>query len=235
MPVELLKDSNVKPVASKGKLNTRDVILRALKASNQAKVEELADVANVSPVTVRHHLNALQADNLIEVSSVRRKVGRPYYVYSLSETGHELFPQKVIRLTDRLLGELKQRLPAGAVAEIFNGIVENIIDEHRGEFEALPFEDRLNYTIGLLSEEGFMASWERSNGEYKLTEFSCPYVSLVDRHSEICGLDKQLIVNILQRPVKQHSCMVAGDSCCEFTFSADGVGPIDEVGGNDHQ
>jgi predicted ArsR family transcriptional regulator len=222
-------------VARKGKLNTRDVILRALKTSNQAKVEELADAANISPVTVRHHLNAMQADNLIEVSSVRRKVGRPYYVYSLSESGHELFPQKYIRFTDRLLDELKERLPAETIAQLFNGIVQNIIEEHRGQFETLPFEKRLDFVISLLADEGFMATWEQANGEYKLTEFSCPYSSLVDRHSEICGLDQKLIVHILQRPIKQHSCMVAGDSCCQFTFSADGVAASDEEGGNGHQ
>jgi predicted ArsR family transcriptional regulator len=213
----------LKPVTSKGKNNTRDIILRALKSSNQAKVEELAEVASVSPVTVRHHLNSLQADNLIEVSSVRRKVGRPYYVYSLSETGHELFPHKYVRLTDRLLDELKERLPAETVSQLFNGIAQAIIEEHKGEFENLPFEGRLSYLVDLLSEEGFLARWERVSDEYRLTEFSCPYYSLADKHEEICILDKELIVSVLQRPLKQHTCMLDGDGGCEFIFAIDSL------------
>ena len=90
-------------MASNSKMSTRDTILHTIKSSQQVNVEELAEVADVSPVTVRHHLNALQADGLIEAESIRRKVGRPYYVYSLSEKGHELFPKRYVRLTSRLL------------------------------------------------------------------------------------------------------------------------------------
>jgi predicted ArsR family transcriptional regulator len=213
----------VKTFAGKGKNNTRETILHALKSSTGLKVQELADVAGISPVTVRHHLNALQADNLIEVTSVRRKVGRPYYVFSLSEAGHELFPKKYIRLTDRLLKELKDQMPVESVIELFTGIGQNIISEHEGQYESLPIEERLNYAVELLSEEGFLASWEKQNGEYVLTEFSCPYGSLVDNHSEICVLDKELITTVLRRPLTQTSCMVNGDSCCEFTFPVDGA------------
>jgi predicted ArsR family transcriptional regulator len=213
----------LEPLSSKGKQNTKDIILRTLKSSNQAKVGELANAADVSPVTVRHHLNSLQAENLIEVSSVRRKVGRPYYVYSLSDKGHELFPQKYMRLTDRLLDVLKAQLPPETVSQLFNGIVQTIVDEHRSKIEDLSIEERLTYLVSLLAEEGFLARWERSNGEYRLTEFSCPYYSLVDRHSEICMFDKALIVNVLQTPVTQQSCITDGGHCCEFTFPAAGV------------
>jgi len=205
-------------------LNKRETILHALKSSRGLRIQELAEAADVSPVTVRHHLNALQADNLIEVSSVRRKVGRPYFTYELSDSGHELFPKNYVRLTDRLLDELKAQLPAEAVTELFSGIGHGILAKHEGRFETLPIEERLNYAVDLLSEEGFLARWKRLNGEYILTEFSCPYGSLVDRHSEICILDKELITNVLQRPLTQTSCMVNGDSCCEFTFPVDGAG-----------
>lgn len=209
----------MRTISSKGKKNTRDTILHALKSSTQATVEELAETANVSPVTVRHHLNALQAEGLIEVDSVRRKVGRPYYVYSLSESGHELFPHKYVRLTNRLLDELKVALPPEKVNQIFVNIVEGMLEDHKGEFESLPFEERLSYLVSLLSEEGFLVKWRKENGRYILTEYGCPYYSVGEEHTEICGMDKTLMVNILQTPVEQESCMLAGDDCCQFTFA----------------
>ncbi len=210
----------MKPIRGNGKQNTRDVILQTLKSTNQAKVDDLAEAANVSPVTIRHHLNSLQADNLIEVGSVRLKVGRPYYVYSLSEKGHELFPHKYVSLTKRLLDELKEHLPAETVTQLFSGIVQNIIDEHRSKFEALEAAARLPYLVNLLTEEGFMADWDNQGDEYKLTVYSCPYFSLVETHSEICQLDKELIFSVLQGPVKQHGCIIDGDNRCVFTFMA---------------
>jgi predicted ArsR family transcriptional regulator len=209
----------VRTVTNKGKQSTRDTILHALKLSNQATVEELADTANVSPVTVRHHLNALQAEGLIEVDSVRRKVGRPYYVYSLSESGHELFPHKYVRLTNRLLDEMKAALPPTQINEIFSKIVDGMLEDHKGEFESLDFEERLSYLVSLLSEEGFLVKWRKDNGRYTLTEYGCPYYSVGQEHTEICGMDKSIMVTILQTPVEQHTCMLEGDECCQFTFA----------------
>lgn len=209
----------MKPVSNNQRKSTKDLILETIKASRQAKVEDLAEAASVSPVTVRHHLNSLQAEGLIESSSVRRKVGRPYYVYSLSEQGQELFPKRYVRLTSRLLEELKSVLPGEAIEQVFKGVVENVVAEHRPYFEGLPFERRLDYLVALLGEEGFLARWEKTEDGYSLTEYNCPYFSIGQEHTEICIFDKELIVNVVQAPIQQHSCMLSGADCCQFSFA----------------
>ncbi|MDT8304504.1 MAG: DeoR family transcriptional regulator [Anaerolineae bacterium] len=200
------------------KESTREIILRTIRQRYQATVNELAEAADVSPVTVRHHLNALQADSLLELESVRRKVGRPYHVYSLSEKGLELFPKRYASLSMRLLEELKHQFPPEVVQDIFHGVVEGIIEEHREAFESLTFEGRLRYLVDLLAEEGFLARWEKRDGRYHLVEYSCPYRSLGDEHAEVCSLDRDLIVAVLNTEVTQHSCMLSGDNACEFSF-----------------
>ena len=212
------RDFIVKSVTIKDRKSTRETILHAIKTSNHANVEELAEVANVSPVTVRHHLNSLQAEGLIEITSVRRKVGRPYYVYSLSEKGQELFPKRYVRLTSRLLDELKARLPEDVVREVFSSVVQNLIDDHKGEFEHLPFEQRLDYLVNLLEEEGFLSTWDKTATGYRLTEHSCPYVSIGRSHEEVCIIDQELIVGILQSSIKQQSCILNGADRCEFVI-----------------
>ena len=226
---------------SKKKKTTREVILHGIKSSPHSTVEELAEVADVSPVTVRHHLNALQAEGVIETASIRRKVGRPYYVYSLSEKGQELFPKRYVRLTSRLLDEMKGRLPEEIVNEIFNGVVDNVLEEHRGEFEHLPLEQRLDYLVELLAEEGFLSTWEKTDTGYRLVEYSCPYLSIGSTHVEVCSFDRKLMDGILQLPVQQNSCMLQGANCCQFTFetrptvetlqaAGDGNGYLERVG-----
>ena len=160
--------------ANPKKRTTRDIILHSIKQTPQSTVDELAEAAEISPVTVRHHLNALQAEGTIEAASVRRKVGRPYYVYSLSEQGQELFPKRYVRLTSRLLDELKGRLPQEVINEIFSGLVNTVLEEHKGEFEHLPIEERMDYLVNLLSDEGFLSTWEKTTSGYRLVEYSCP-------------------------------------------------------------
>ncbi len=200
------------------KRTTRDVILHSIKQYPQSTVEELAGAADISPVTVRHHLNALQAEGAIEAMSIRRKVGRPYYVYSLSQRGLELFPKRYVRLTTRLLDEMKGRLPQAIIDELFNGVVESVLAEHRGEFEHLPLEKRLDYLVAFLSEEGFLSAWERTADGYQLVEYSCPYLSIGSAHAEVCNFDRQLMSGVLQLEVRQHSCMLQGSNCCQFTI-----------------
>jgi len=200
------------------KESTRDIILRTIRQRHQATVNELAEAADVSPVTVRHHLNVLQAESLLESESVRRKVGRPYHVYSLSAKGLELFPKRYASLSSRLLEELKNQFPPEVVTSIFQGVVEGIVEEHRAEFEALELEERLAYLVELLAEEGFLARWEKREDRYHIIEYSCPYLSLGHEHAEICHFDRDLIVAVLDTEVEQHSCMLSGDSCCQFSF-----------------
>lgn len=209
-------EQNVDEFVNRKKRTTREVILHTIKQSPQSTVEELAEAADISPVTVRHHLNALQAEGTIEASSIRRKVGRPYYVYSLSERGQELFPKRYVRLTSRLLDEMKGRLPAHVIDEIFAGVVNTVLEEHRGEFEHLPLEGRLDYLVSLLSEEGFLSTWERTEQGYRLVEYSCPYLSIGSTHGEVCSLDRQLMSGILELNVIQDSCMLQGANCCQF-------------------
>jgi predicted ArsR family transcriptional regulator len=204
------------------KRSTRDVILQGIKQSPRSTVEELAEVADISPVTVRHHLNALQAAGTIEAASVRRKVGRPYYVYSLSESGQELFPKRYVRLTSRLLDEMKSRLPQDVIDDIFRGVVESVLAEHQGEFEHLPLEERLDYLVGLLSDEGFLSRWEKTPEGYQLIEYSCPYLFIGSTHAEVCGFDRQLMTGVLQLNVLQQSCMLQGADCCQFTIVGEG-------------
>ena len=210
------KNCTVKSINNNNKNSTRDTILHTIKSSQQANVEALATAAQVSPVTVRHHLNALQADGLIQSESIRRKVGRPYYVYSLSEQGHELFPKRYVRLAIRLLDELKSRLPDEIMKEVFDSVVNGVLDDHRGEYENLSLEKRLDYLVNLLGDEGFLASWEKQEDSYVLTEYSCPYISVGQSHTEICAIDKELIINVLDSPIQQNSCMLDGDDCCRF-------------------
>lgn len=200
------------------KRTTRDIILHSIKQSPQSTVEELAEAADVSPVTVRHHLNALQAEGTIEAASIRRKVGRPYYVYSLSERGQELFPKRYVRLTSRLLDEMKGRLPEEVINEIFEGVVNTVLEDHRGEFEHLPLEQRLDYLVKLLSDEGFLSTWEKTPNGYRLVEYSCPYLSIGSTHAEVCNFDKQLMSGVLQLQVQQDSCMLRGANCCQFSI-----------------
>ena len=99
------------------------------------------------------------------------------------------------------------------------GVVAQIIADRQQEYETLnSFQDRMEFLVTILNEEGFMARWAReAEDRYVITEHSCPYINVGSRHDEICTFDNELMMTVLQTDVVKESCMLQGDSCCQFT------------------
>jgi len=194
------------------------LILRRLKERGPATIADLAAYLDVAPMTVRHHLNALLAQGLVRSETVRRSVGRPALVYLLTEAGEEIFPHKYLRLTDRLLEELKASVPPEVIEMIFTRMAQDMAEEYRQRLIGLPMEDRMAALVELLGEEGFMAQWERAERGYRLTEYNCPYLHVGQHHPEVCWFDQSLISNMLEAAVEKDTCVLNGDPCCSFTI-----------------
>src|SRR5574341_1619350 len=91
---------------------TRRAVLIALRNRGWATVSELADEVGIKSISVRHHLNALQADGLVEMEERRQSVGRPLHIYMLSEEANRSFWQYACpyyTLAQRSGGECRAR------------------------------------------------------------------------------------------------------------------------------
>src|SRR5574342_365394 len=122
---------------------TRDEILNFLRKNSYAGVTELATATGVTAVSIRHHLSALQADGLITTTESHSGVGRPKLLYSLTQAALERFPTKYLRLTDRLLDEMKVVIPAPAIERIFAAIAQEMAADHLSKFEGKPVEVKI--------------------------------------------------------------------------------------------
>src|SRR5512136_606586 len=199
--------------------DTRWGILQHLRESGQASAQELSKILGMSPVSIHYHLNVLQREGLVEPQPVRRNVGRPHYVYSLRDSARELFPQSYHRLADRLLDELKSRLTEQEIAEVFARIAHDIASEHAQALEGKSLDDKVEALITLLGEEGFLARVDKVGGQFRLTQYGCPYYYVVERHPEVCNLDLNLIGATLLAPVEREACVLRGDDVCTFIVS----------------
>ena len=87
--------------------STKDKILQTLLRKPKITINALAEAVGINAISVRHHLTNLQMEGLIAADEERHGVGRPRLVYSLTEDGMERFPTKYLRLTTRLLAQMK--------------------------------------------------------------------------------------------------------------------------------
>jgi len=196
--------------------STRDRILQSLLTSSRSTISELAEAVEINTISVRHHLNNLQAEGLVSFEEERHGVGRPRLVYFLTEKGTEKFPTQYFRLTNRLLDQLKENLPAPMVNKLFEQMAENIAADAAQKASSLPLEEKLNYIKELLAAEGFSMEWENTGDAYEIHEITCPYYHVGQSHPEVCSVDQTLISTVLSIPAEKITCVLHGDATCTY-------------------
>jgi predicted ArsR family transcriptional regulator len=196
--------------------STKDKILQTLLRRPRITINELAEAVEINPISVRHHLTNLQMEGLIEADEVRHGVGRPRLVYSLTQDGMERFPTKYLRLTTRLLTQMKETMPAPVVSQLFTQVAEDLAKEYSSQIQGLSMEERLDFVKELLAQEGFTVEWEKKGSEYQIHEISCPYYQLGVAHPEVCTVDQALISKMLALPANKVQCILDGGAHCTY-------------------
>ena len=145
--------------------STKDKILQTLLRKPKITINELAEAVGINAISVRHHLTNLQMEGLIAADEERHGVGRPRLVYSLTEDGMERFPTKYLRLTTRLLAQMKETMPGPVISQLFNQIAEDLASEYASQIKGMSMEERLEFVKELLAQEGFTVEWEKKGGD----------------------------------------------------------------------
>ena len=195
---------------------TRQQILSILRETGQATVDSLATALDLTPITVRHHLSILLGEGYLTAQQVRRKVGRPHYVYSLTEKASDLFPQGYHLLTARLLEELKSMIGEDGTRVLLARLADKLAATIGSQVEERTIEDRLDQAARLLVAEGFLARWEKADDGYILYELNCPYRRVIERHPEVCTMDQHFLSTVLNIGVEKIDCITTGGGRCTY-------------------
>lgn len=201
--------------------STREKILLFLLKNPKSTINDLAEAVTINTISVRHHVNNLQADGLILLEEERHGVGRPRIVYSLSEEGLEQFPTRYYRLTNRILEHFKESFSPEILDKVFSEIAKDIASSYRQTIKNLPLEDKLNFVQDLLEEEGFSVEWEKKKDHYLIHQITCPYFHVAQAHPQVCQLDQTLMSEMLDIPTNKMNCILEGDKRCSYQISID--------------
>lgn len=200
--------------------STRDRILQTLLRQPRRTINELAEAVGINPISVRHHLTNMQVEGLVIAEEERHGVGRPRLVYFLTEEGMEKFPTRYLRLTTRLLQQVKDTIPGPVVSKLFNQMAEDIANDYSDQIQGLGMEERLEFVKELLAEEGFTVEWEKKGTQYQIHEISCPYYQIGLSHPEVCTVDQTVISRMLALPAEKVQCILTGAAHCTYVVQA---------------
>lgn len=198
----------------------RNHIIEILKENGTATVAELAEKLGMAQVSVRHHLDILVGEDLVESSGVRRRngAGRPSQVYSLTPEAAKLFPQRHQILANEMLSAMKTLLPAEEVRGVFLRLAEKTAQDAPLAHTDQQLEDRLDQVTEFLSGKGYTARWEVTDGRYRLFTCNCPYSGVSENNPELCEMDRTMLQHLMPEGVRRETRIADGAPRCAYVL-----------------
>ena len=136
--------------------STRQEILFLLKKHKAMSVDELSSHLGITPMGVRQHLTILEKDGLIRSEKMRRGMGRPSHIYSLTDKAENLFPKHYDSFAKELLQDLYDMLGEEFVKELFERQVGRKVKELSPLMSGKGLEERVKAMVELLDARGSM-------------------------------------------------------------------------------
>lgn len=177
--------------------DTRRQILEILKRHGEVTVQDLSSELGLTSVTVRHHLEILRSEGYITEPEVRRsnRPGRPRYVYRLTSTAADLFPNNYSGLATALLDTLEEALPPEQREDLLAATAQRMAEEV-GELPADPAQ-RVESVTAFLKKQGFVIRWEQDQeGRFLIHISNCPYHYVAQKHGETCAIDEMMLSHL---------------------------------------
>jgi predicted ArsR family transcriptional regulator len=196
---------------------TRRRILIALKERGGMTADELAEKLGISSVAVRRHLINLERDRLVDHEQVQRGMGRPSYIYRLTEAAHHIFPHNYDQIASYFLEAIQELFGPDAVERIFEHRTQELAESYRSQVNGQELPDRLDQLTRLREADGYMPVWEeQADGTYVLRQHHCPILHVAEGCDVACAHELALFVDLLNAEVIRQSHQVTGDAECSY-------------------
>jgi predicted ArsR family transcriptional regulator len=208
-------------VKAPGLGDSQGSILELLKRSGRASIPQIAAALDLNVETIRGHLKALEAHDLVRRDGSRRQgPGRPEGVYRLTPSAESLFP----RHEGALLRELASYLLRTGHEDALRDFVAQRIASGRAEalerVVHLKGRKRFEEVARIFSELGFMAEVEVRGRERFIRLCHCPIRDLVDATKIPCRAETAFLAELLGAKPTMVSYIPAGASACSYRASA---------------
>lgn len=201
-------------------------VLKAIQLRGKASIKDVAGDLGVTASAVRQHLAQLEASGAVRAEKIREGVGRPYYLYSVTPEGHNLFHKdygELARLLlSLLLDEVGRNREAGAVKEVMRLLSGQLAELYRDEVSGESLAERLQTWAALLDQRGVTAEIQETEDGFQLREYGCPYQALAIQNRTACELERQVMARLLGPGVELESCVLDGHHGCQFKIARNG-------------
>lgn len=200
--------------------STRKNIILLLKKSGGMSIEELSAKIKITPMGIRQHLLSLEKKGIVTYFAKKHGIGRPGFIYKLTEASDKLFPKSYHTFAVEMLRDIEKFDGKEKVDKIFKWRRDRIFESRA---EALSgkknIDELLNGLKEILESEGCIVELNKNNGNYHLAQYNCPIQRIASEYDNACKHELQLYKDLIGKNVTREQSLSAGDPSCFYIIS----------------
>lgn len=201
--------------------STRKNIIQRLKKTGGMTIDELSRQINITPMGVRQHLLSLEKKGVVSYIARRRGIGRPGFIYMLTEAAADFFPNTYDNFSLEMLRDIKKYDGPKKIEQIFGWRKDRMLKMYRNALAGREgIDDTLNGLKQLLESQGHFVELSRNNGHYYLKNFHCPIGKIAAEFKEACRLELKMYQELLGKNVTREHTLCDGSICCLYVIPA---------------
>ncbi|NUT44356.1 MAG: transcriptional regulator [Thermoactinospora sp.] len=198
---------------------TRARVARLILEHGPITAAALGERLGLTPAAVRRHLDALEAEGMIEPRTMRprgqRGRGRPAKLFAITDAGRSAFEHAYDDLAGSALRFLAERLGEEAVSDFARSQVNGLVERLEPVMSAVPADRRVQMLAEALSAEGYAASASKAkSGGDQLCQHHCPVAHAAAEFPQLCEAETEAFAQLLGTPVQRLATIAHGDGVC---------------------
>ncbi|MBW4655163.1 MAG: iron-sulfur cluster biosynthesis transcriptional regulator SufR [Kaiparowitsia implicata GSE-PSE-MK54-09C] len=219
--------------------STKQDILDYLLKQGHASAHTVAEQIGISPQAVRRHLKDLEEEALIEHRPLQEGMGRPSYVYQLTQKGRDRLPERYDDFALSLLTTLAETVGKDKVGDILRMQWQRKALDYCQQVGSGSLQERLARLVALRQAEGYMAEWHpvvsgdevpasasadagAAGDRFVITEYNCAISQIAESFPSVCGHELELFQMALQDcSVERTHWIVDGEHRCGYLIQMD--------------
>ncbi len=208
--------------------DTKQDILQHLLKRGEVTAQDFAEKLDISPQAIRKHLKDLETEGLIYHRAEQVGMGRPQFIYALTASGRDRFPDSYNQFAVNFLDTLIDTLGKEQVSEVLHKQWQRKSQHYKSQLGTGSLKQRLEKLTEIRRAEGYVTEWFAVEGTEKLdqteklhqtfifTEYNCAIAHVAESFPSVCGHELEMFATVLDCPVERTHWMVDGEHRCGY-------------------
>ena len=202
--------------------DTKQDILQHLLKSGEVTAQDFAEKLDISPQAIRKHLKDLEIEGLIYHRAEQVGMGRPQFIYVLTASGRDRFPDSYNQFAVNFLDTLIDTLGKEQVSEVLHKQWQRKSQHYKLQLGTGSLKQRLEKLAEIRRTEGYVTEWfaveasDLKNQSFVFTEYNCAIAHVAESFPSVCGHELEMFATVLDCPVERTHWMVNGEHRCGY-------------------